>query len=43
MIAGIFGMNFEHMPATSHVAFYPACISRGDLRGVAVFRHHRWL
>ncbi|WP_333716938.1 magnesium and cobalt transport protein CorA [Gordonia sp. (in: high G+C Gram-positive bacteria)] len=46
MIAGIFGMNFEHMPATSHVwAFYSllAFLAVICVGLFAVFRHHRWL
>lgn len=46
MIAGIFGMNFEHMPGTDHTwAFFSLLIVLAVicLGLFAVFRHHRWL
>ena len=46
MIAGIFGMNFEHIPGTDHEwAFFTLLILLAVICvGLfAVFRHHRWL
>ncbi|MBD0023310.1 magnesium transporter [Gordonia pseudamarae] len=46
MIAGIFGMNFEHMPGTGHTWAFVTLLVVLTVICVglfAVFRHHRWL
>ena len=46
MIAGIYGMNFEHMPEKNWVYGYPACLLVMLLACVTlfrIFRRNQWL
>ena len=44
LVAGVYGMNFEHMPELQLDVGYPFDrADAGDLRGSSAFRRNGWL